>query len=109
MTLTFDATDNGIEEHFKPLPPSECLGAYTDEPDSRFRDMDKGFREKLVEAMRWEDAQLGKFIDKYRLEEWARSTDAAARRAVDGMVDRMIEETLEVGAAVEREGEPEIM
>lgn len=109
LALIFDATDNGIEEHFKPLPPSECLGVYAEEPDSRFRDMDKGFREKLVEAMRWEDTQLKKFIDRCRLEEWARSTDAAARRAVDGIVDRMIEETLEVGGAVEGQEEPEIM
>ncbi|SPN97343.1 related to NUP133 Nuclear pore protein [Cephalotrichum gorgonifer] len=94
-----------LEEHFKPLAPSDCLGVYTDEPDRRFKDMDKAFREKLVEAMKWEDSQLKKNIDKYRLEEWASTTDAEARLAVNGVVDNAIAESLAiVGGGVEENG-----
>lgn len=59
--------------------------------------MDKGFREKMVEAMKWEDTQLKKYIDKYRLEEWAKTTDEAARETVDGFMDKVIAERMDVG------------
>ena len=93
--------DQELEEHFKPLRPSDCLGAFADEPDRRFKDMDKAFREKMVEAMKWEDAQLRKYIDKYRLEEWAKTTDEAARAAVDGFMDKVIAERMDAGAGEE--------
>ena len=63
--------------------------------------MDKAFREKMVEAMKWEDAQLKKYIDKYRLEEWAKTTDEAAREAVDGFMDKVIAERMDVGRGEE--------
>lgn len=87
--------DQELEEHFKLLRPSDCLGVFSDEPDRRFRGMDKGFREKVVEAMKWEDTQLRKYIDKCRLEEWAKTTNEAARDAVDGLMDKVIAERME--------------
>ena len=65
--------------------------------------MEKSFRERIADAMRWEDATLRKNIDKYRLEEWALSTDEVAREAVDGFMDRFIAERMVVGG--EGEGE----
>lgn len=94
-------TDQHLEEHFKPLRPSDCLGVFSDEPDRRFKDMDKSFREKMVEAMKWEDTQLKKYIDKHRLEEWAKTTDEAARAAVDGFVDKVIAERMDTSGAEE--------
>lgn len=68
---------------------------YLDELDRRFKDADKSFRDKLLDGMRWEDAQLRKFIDKCRLEEWARSTDQEARNAVNSLVDDTLAKKLE--------------
>lgn len=59
--------------------------------------MDKAWRERLVEAMRWEDATLRKYIDRCRLEEWAKTTDEAAKEAVDGFMDQVIAERMDVG------------
>ncbi|PKS07530.1 hypothetical protein jhhlp_006134 [Lomentospora prolificans] len=84
-----------LNEHFKPLSPSECLHVYSDELDRRFKDVDKSFQDKLLDAMKWEDVQLRKFIDKSRLEEWARSTDKEAHDAVNSLVDDTLAKKLE--------------
>lgn len=57
--------------------------------------MEKGAQEKMLEAMRWEDTNLRKHIEKHRLESWATDTQKMAERAVDAQYDT----TTEAGAA----------
>ncbi len=49
--------------------------------------MEKGYREKMLEAMRWEDANLRKHIEQHRLEEWTKETQKLAEHAVDQEYD----------------------
>ncbi|ROT35658.1 hypothetical protein SODALDRAFT_329024 [Sodiomyces alkalinus F11] len=84
-----------VEDPFQPLRPSEALGVFVDSLDRRFNDMDKSFRDKLVEAMKWEDSVLLKYIEKARLEKWTRE---AAENAQAIVVDLVDEET-KAGAA----------
>jgi nuclear pore complex protein Nup133 len=56
--------------------------------DKRYGTREKGFREKLLEAMQWEDNNLGKHIEKHRLEYWATETRRMAEEAVRGHVDQ---------------------
>jgi nuclear pore complex protein Nup133 len=67
--------------------PSEALGVYTDTVDSRFNDMEKAFRDRLAESMKWEDSILKKHIEKHRLEQWLRSTAETAAAAIRIMAD----------------------
>ncbi|CAI4215088.1 unnamed protein product [Parascedosporium putredinis] len=76
-----------LNEHFKSLNPSECLHVYSNEFDRRFKDVDKSFQDKLVDAMKWEDVQLRRYLDKSRLVEWAQSTEREARDMVNGLLD----------------------
>jgi nuclear pore complex protein Nup133 len=49
--------------------------------------MEKGYREKLLKAMRWEDSELRKHIEKHRLEEWTKEARRLAEQAVDQQYD----------------------
>ncbi|KAI1306181.1 Non-repetitive/WGA-negative nucleoporin C-terminal-domain-containing protein [Xylaria venustula] len=73
------------------LAPSQCVGVYTHTLDRRFANMDKGYRENMLEAMRFEDAELRKHIEQHRLEEWTRETRKLAEQAVDQQYDDVTE------------------
>ena len=77
----------GNYPEFQRLSPSEAAGVYTDSLDRRFEQMEKGAREKMLEAMRWEDSNLRKHIDKHRLDQWAKETRKNAEDAVDHQYD----------------------
>ncbi len=68
---------------------------YTDAADAataaRFGDMDETFRERLLDAMRHEDAVLRRYIDKSRLEAWCRTAVEGAEKAVQAELDRLTE------------------
>lgn len=49
--------------------------------------MEKGPREKILEAMRWEDSNLRNHIEAHRLEEWTKETQKLAEQAVDQSYD----------------------
>ncbi|GJC98095.1 hypothetical protein ColKHC_06921 [Colletotrichum higginsianum] len=76
-----------LEDPFQPTRPSDALGAYVEGLDSRFASMEKSYRDKLLDAMRWEDSVLIKYIDKARLEEWTRTTAETAEATVAQSVD----------------------
>jgi nuclear pore complex protein Nup133 len=76
-----------LDEHYRPVKPSECLGAFTYDVDARFSNMDKSFKDKLIDAMRWEDAQLRKYVDKHQLDRLALATIQLAERAIHRAVD----------------------
>ncbi|KAL0942209.1 nuclear pore complex subunit nup133 [Colletotrichum truncatum] len=76
-----------IDNPFQPFKPSDALGAFTADLDSRFSDMEKSYRDKLLDAMKWEDSILRKYIDKARLEEWTRTTAESAEALVAESVD----------------------
>ncbi|KAI0505977.1 Non-repetitive/WGA-negative nucleoporin C-terminal-domain-containing protein [Xylaria bambusicola] len=73
------------------LAPSQAVGVYTDTLDRRFTNMEKGYQEKMLEAMRWEDANLRKHIEQHRLEEWTQETQKLAEQAVDQQYDDVTE------------------
>ncbi|KAI0802720.1 Non-repetitive/WGA-negative nucleoporin C-terminal-domain-containing protein [Xylaria sp. FL0064] len=73
------------------LSPSQSLGVYTQTLDRRFANMEKGYREKMLEAMRWEDANLRKHIEQHRLEEWTKEAQKLAEQAVDQQYDDVTE------------------
>ncbi|KAI0973882.1 Non-repetitive/WGA-negative nucleoporin C-terminal-domain-containing protein [Xylaria arbuscula] len=73
------------------LAPSQSVGVYTHTVDRRFAKRDKGYREKVLEAMRYEDANLRKHIEQHRLEEWTRETRKLAEQAVDQQYDDVTE------------------
>ena len=69
-----------MTDFYPVLTPSGALGAYTENLDSRFREREDGFREKLLEAMRWEDSVLRKYIEKSQLEKWFTHVESVAQR-----------------------------
>ncbi|KAJ3569964.1 hypothetical protein NPX13_g5898 [Xylaria arbuscula] len=73
------------------LAPSQAVGVYTNTLDRRFANMEKGYQEKMLEAMRWEDANLRKHIEQHRLEEWTQETQRLAEQAVDQQYDDVTE------------------
>ncbi|KAI1822120.1 Non-repetitive/WGA-negative nucleoporin C-terminal-domain-containing protein [Xylaria intraflava] len=73
------------------VPPSQAAGVYTQTLDGRFANREKTYREKMLEAMRWEDAELRKHIEKHRLEEWTKETQKLAEQAVDQQYDDVAE------------------
>ncbi|KAI1630624.1 Nup133 N terminal like-domain-containing protein [Biscogniauxia mediterranea] len=72
---------------YRRLTPSEAAGVYTEILDRRFENMEKSYREKVLEAMRWEGANLRKHIEKHRLDQWAKETRKFAEEAVDQQYD----------------------
>lgn len=57
--------------------------------------MEKGYREKVLEVMRWENNNLLKYIEKHRLDQWAKET----RKFAEDAVDQQYDETTAAGAA----------
>lgn len=77
----------GDKNEHRRLSPSEVAGVYTETLDRRFENMEKSYREKVLEVMQWEDNNLLKHIEKHRLEQWAKETRKYAEEAVDQQYD----------------------
>ncbi|KAK6222952.1 hypothetical protein LQW54_000764 [Pestalotiopsis sp. IQ-011] len=77
-----------VPRNYQRWLPSEVLCTYTEHLDKRYSTREKGFREKILEAMQWEDNNLSKHVDKHRLEYWATETRRMAEEAVRGHVDQ---------------------
>jgi nuclear pore complex protein Nup133 len=58
------------------------VGVFTDRVDRRFVDMDETFRNKLLDAMKWEDSKLRPYIEKHQLDSWHRTVLEEAERTV---------------------------
>jgi nuclear pore complex protein Nup133 len=102
--LTFFLGQSG-DDPFQAFRPSEALGVYTDGLDRRFNDMEKAFRDKLVEAMKAEDSTLRKYVEKHRLEQWARTTAETAEATVTELVDEATKSGAETNSeAAEMDG-----
>ncbi|WYZ41863.1 hypothetical protein EsH8_V_000758 [Colletotrichum jinshuiense] len=86
-----------VDYPFQPFRPSDALGAFTEDVDSRFASMEKSYRDKLLDAMKWEDSILRKYIDKARLEEWTRTTAESA----EALVAESVDEATRAAAATE--------
>ncbi|KAI1389390.1 Non-repetitive/WGA-negative nucleoporin C-terminal-domain-containing protein [Hypoxylon trugodes] len=95
-TLYANQQSGADPNKYKRLSPSEAAGVYTETLDRRFEKMEKAYREKVLEAMRWEDSNLLKHIEKHRLEQWAKETRKYAEEAVTQQFD----ETTAAGAAL---------
>ncbi|KAI1372891.1 Nup133 N terminal like-domain-containing protein [Hypoxylon crocopeplum] len=95
-TLYANQQSGADKNDYRRLSPSEVAGVYTETLDRRFEKMEKAYREKVLEAMRWEDNNLLKHIEKHRLEQWAKETRKYAEEAVDQQYD----ETTAAGAAL---------
>lgn len=93
-TLYANQQTAGDKNDYRRLSPSEAAGVYTETLDRRFEKMDKGYREKVLEAMRWEDKELLKHVEKHRLEQWAKET----RKYAEDAVDQQYDETTAAGA-----------
>ncbi|CAK7262993.1 hypothetical protein SEPCBS119000_000257 [Sporothrix epigloea] len=80
---------------FMMIKPSDALGVYTDMADpataARFGHMEDTSREKLLDAMRYEDTLLKRYMDKYRLEDWCHAAVEGAGKAVQAEMDRLTE------------------
>lgn len=72
--------------------PSEALGVYTEAVDQRFQKLDKGYGDRYLEAMRWEDSNLKKHVEKHRLEQWAQETRRLAEDTVNQQYDQQTAE-----------------
>ena len=70
-------------EPFRPMQPHEALGVFTEELDMRFQGFSRTEQGKLMDAMTWEDKQLGQNMLKNRLAEWLRATFEAAQVEVE--------------------------
>lgn len=90
-TLYANQNDRRMKITHQRLAPSEAAGVYTQTLDGRFASKDKGYREKMLEAMRWEDSNLRKHIETHRLEEWTKETQKFAEQAVDQQYDDLTE------------------
>ncbi|KAI5860779.1 Non-repetitive/WGA-negative nucleoporin C-terminal-domain-containing protein [Durotheca rogersii] len=86
-TLYADQKNGGDENNHRRLLPSEAAGVFTETLDRRFEKMEKSYREKVLEAMRWEDGNLLKHIEKHRLDQWAKETRKFAEEAVNQQFD----------------------
>jgi nuclear pore complex protein Nup133 len=72
------------------MKPSEALGVFTDHVDRRFNDMDENFRNKLIDAMKSEDAKLQTYIEKHQLDSWHRTVVDEAEKSVVREYDMQI-------------------
>ncbi|KAI0439322.1 Non-repetitive/WGA-negative nucleoporin C-terminal-domain-containing protein [Xylaria telfairii] len=86
-TLYAHQTNRRTKIAHQRLAPSQAAGVYTQTLDRRFSNMEKGPREKILEAMRWEDSNLRNHIETHRLEEWTKETQKLAEQAVDQSYD----------------------
>ena len=87
MLIALSEQKQGDGKGYKIVLPSEALGVYTEDLDPRWAKSGKNDREKLLEAMRWEDSNLKKHIEKHRLDNWTRTTKDFARNAVNAALD----------------------
>ncbi|KAI1084953.1 Non-repetitive/WGA-negative nucleoporin C-terminal-domain-containing protein [Whalleya microplaca] len=101
-TLYANQQSGTDKNEYRRLSPSEAAGVYTETLDRRFEKMEKGYREKVLEAMRWEDSILLKHIEKHRLNEWAKET----RKFAEDAVDQQYDETTAAGAGAAALGSP---
>ncbi|KAI0206966.1 Non-repetitive/WGA-negative nucleoporin C-terminal-domain-containing protein [Astrocystis sublimbata] len=90
-TLYAHQTNRRTKVAHQRLAPSESVGVYTQHLDRRFANMDKAYREKMLEAMRWEDSLLCEHIESHRLEEWTAETQKLAEQAVEQSYDETTE------------------
>ncbi|KAG6027338.1 hypothetical protein E4U41_000956 [Claviceps citrina] len=72
---------------FRPMPPQEALGVFTEQLDGRFQGFSEVERSKLLDAMSWEDRLLSQHIEKNRLVDWVRATFDAAQIEVENTAD----------------------
>lgn len=87
------------EQGFWPvLKPTECLGVFVDKLDSRFDSLDDVHRNRILDAMKWEDTRLQIFIAKCRLEDWQGTCLYEAKKTVEWALEE--EEATQVKAAV---------
>ncbi|KAI0407582.1 Non-repetitive/WGA-negative nucleoporin C-terminal-domain-containing protein [Xylaria palmicola] len=86
-TLYANQNNRLAKEAHRRVAPLQALGVYTRTLDRRFAKMEKGYQEKMLEAMRWEDSNLRKHIETHRLEEWTKETQKLAEQAVDQQYD----------------------
>jgi nuclear pore complex protein Nup133 len=100
-SVTNRVIDRSQKDPFQPPKPFAVQGVYIDNLDQRFDDMEKSFRDKLIDAMKWEDAVLRKYMDKSRLEEWTRSTAETARTAVNELADEATRNGADLSVASE--------
>ncbi|KAI0114477.1 Non-repetitive/WGA-negative nucleoporin C-terminal-domain-containing protein [Nemania sp. FL0031] len=90
-TLYANQNDRHAKIAHRRLAPSQSAGVYTHTLDGRFANMDKSYREKMLEAMCWEDSNLREHIETHRLEEWTKETQRLAEQAVDQQYDDVTE------------------
>ncbi|KAI1153418.1 Non-repetitive/WGA-negative nucleoporin C-terminal-domain-containing protein [Nemania diffusa] len=90
-TLYANQNDRNTKVAHRRLAPSQAVGVYTHTLDGRFANMEKSYREKMLEALRWEDSNLRKHIETHRLEEWTKETQKLAEQAVDHQYDDVTE------------------
>ncbi|KAJ2994994.1 hypothetical protein NUW58_g1401 [Xylaria curta] len=90
-TLYAHQTNRRTKIAHRRLAPSQSAGVYTQSLDRRFANMEKGYQDKMLEAMRWEDSNLRKHIETHRLEEWTKETQKLAEQAVDQSYDDVTE------------------
>ncbi|KAI0554598.1 Non-repetitive/WGA-negative nucleoporin C-terminal-domain-containing protein [Xylaria curta] len=86
-TLYAHQTNRRTKIAHQRLAPSQSAGVYTQTLDRRFANLEKSHREKILEAMRWEDSNLRQHIETHRLEEWTKETQKLAEQAVDQSYD----------------------
>lgn len=69
------------------MKPREALGAFTEHLDRRFHTYSEHEKSKLLETMRWEDAQLLNLMERHRLTKWVDATFEAAFAEVENTID----------------------
>ena len=67
------------------VKPSEALGVFTESLNPAFQNVEDV--DKLIEAMKWEDTTLRKFVDKTRLDNWHRTIVEAAEKRCQTNLD----------------------
>lgn len=79
------------------MQPQEALGVFTEDLDRRFHGFAESERNKLIDAMNWEDKLLNQYMEKHRLAEWVKATFEAAQVEVENVAD----EATRAGASAE--------
>ncbi|KAI1118539.1 Non-repetitive/WGA-negative nucleoporin C-terminal-domain-containing protein [Nemania sp. NC0429] len=82
-TLYANQNDRTSKVPHRRMTASQSLGVYTETLDRRFSNMEKSYREKMLEAMRWEDSKLRELVETCRLDEWTKETQRLAEQAVE--------------------------
>lgn len=71
------------------MVPQDVAGVFSDQLDGRFASWDQASQAKLMEAMRWEDEVLSRYLKKNRLAKWIQTAFEAAQgdAAAVGLAD----------------------